>query len=83
MQAKDPIRSGSIYLAYSARQSESTAIAESLKLLKGDAAVTPRERMTVLAEFARARADAQKLKEAARAGRPNRAPMPANEDIPA
>ena len=82
MPSKIPARGG-LYLAYSAGPSMLSAVSDALALLRGNPASTPRERVTVLAEFARARSDAKKLKEAARKARADRYPPSANDDIPA
>lgn len=82
MQSKEPTRNG-LYLAYSAEPPVLSAAADALTLLRGNATFTPRERLTVLAEFSRARADAQKLREAARADKSTRASPPPDEDGPA
>lgn len=54
------------YLAYSAESSEDAIVRDALDLIRGDRPFTPRERITVLTEMARARADYRALKEAIR-----------------
>ncbi len=82
MPSKIPARGG-LYLAYSAGPSMLSAVTDALALLRRNPASTPRERVTVLSEFTRARSDAKKLKEAANNAHTERHSPSANEDIPA
>ncbi len=82
MPSKESAR-GSLYLAYSAGPSMLSAVTDALALMRGNHAATPSERVTVMSEFARARSDAQKLRESARKARADRNSPCDDDDIPA
>ena len=88
MDTRKPARPGAshrpkLYLAYPAVESARNDVDEALGLLMGNQPFTPGERVRMLSEFARVRADAEKLKQAARQSRPLGLPPASGDDVPA